>query len=152
MDEDEFRATYHELNKRRCVFEKALASRVCACGLAHHFRLADREGISCTSSTSRTDCHSLLEHLRHASRFALQLTHVDGPLPHAREIRVQNGGLLGVQRVTTPETAATDHVENVSALIAEARTLYGSVEGLPYDRIIKSVTEFQGRRKRSRKH
>ncbi|MEA3413416.1 MAG: hypothetical protein U9R74_18050 [Pseudomonadota bacterium] len=151
MDEDEFRATYHELNEHRCVFEKALASRVCACDRAHHFALADREGIACTSGASRTDCDSLLGLLRNASRFTLQLTRIDGPLPHAREIRVQNGGLLGLQHATSPDVQDTTRVENVAALVDEAKSIYGSLGQLPYDRIVKSVLAFQGRRKRSRK-
>jgi hypothetical protein len=151
MDEDEFRSTYHTLNECRCVFEKALASRVCACNRAHHFRLADREGITCTAEESRVDCLSLIELLRQSSRFTLQLTRIDGPLPHAREIRVQNGGLLGLQRATTPEVLDSGRVEDVAALIEEAKAVYGSLEQLPYDRIVKSVTAYQGRRKRSHK-
>lgn len=146
MDEEQYRATYHVVNERRCVFEKALNSRVCACECAQRFNLADREGVACRALAAQAQCQSLLDKFRETARFALHLKQVTGPLPHASEIKVQNGGLLGLQTVLT--SIASTPVANVHGLVSEAIKKYGDLDGLPYGRIVQSMVHFEMRRRR----
>ena len=152
MDETEYRQTYHEVNERRCVFEKAINARRCLCGLSQRFNLADREGVSCTSETSCIRCTQLLESLRNNARFALQMTNVPGPLPHAKEVKVQIGGMLGLQKLLHPEIINDDLVHNINGLTEAAIQQFNSLDNLPYSEIVKSVVSFEGRlRRRSQK-
>ena len=90
--------------------------------------------------------------MRSNARFALHLTSADAPLPHAREIKVQTGGLLGLQNLLHPEKSDADTVENAIGLIDTAITKFGRLEDLPYDIIVQAIVKFEGRKKRSRKH
>lgn len=148
MEEDQYRATYGEINPRRCVFEKAIGSRVCDCSRAHRFHLADREGVACGSEAARRLCRRCLDGLRRNARFALGLTKADSALPHSAEIRVQNGGLLGLQGLLANAPAGT--VADICAVVTQARDRFGSVEALPYDRIVPSVVHYRGRRRSRR--
>ena len=152
MDEQQYRNTYHSINDRRCVFEKTINSRRSTCKQAHRFQLADREGIACCSASANALCKELLDHMRSKARFALHLTSADGPLPHAREIKVQTGGLLGLQGLLHPEKSGADNIDNALGLIDAALTKFGSLESLPYDIIIQAIVRFEGRKKRSHKH
>ena len=152
MDEQQYRDTYHAVNDRRCVFEKTINSRRCTCKQSRRFHLADREGIACRSASGNALCRELLEHMRSKARFALHLTHADSPLPHAREIKVQTGGLLGLQGLLYPEKSDADNIDNAIGLIDAALTEFGSLESLPYDIIIQAIVKFEGRKKRSHKH
>ena len=152
MNENEYRATYHDLNKRRCIFEKALNSRVCGCQMAARFNLADREGVACKSPPGQTLCSELIGQLRQNSRFALALTRINGPLPHSREIKVQNGGLLGLQKVLCPEHQEQRKVEDVSGLVAQALETFDTLDRLPFDEIVQSVVGYEGRRKNTRRN
>ncbi len=147
MEEDQYRATYEEINPRRCVFEKAVNSRVCNCSRAHRFHLADREGVACGFETARVLCQRCLEGLRRNARFALGLIQADSPLPHGAEIRVQNGGLLGLQGLLDDSPDPPGTVADICAVVAQALDRFGSVEALPYDRIVPSVVRYQGRRR-----
>jgi hypothetical protein len=154
MDEDIYRATYHELNKRRCIFEKAINSRVCACKKSRQFNLADREGVACTSPAGQMMCKQLVDQFRRNARFSLGLTRVEGPLPHAREIKVQNGGLLGLQKLIVEKHDASkdlDRIDNIYGLVAQAIHRYGDLDRLPFNEIVKSVVSYGRRRKRSRR-
>lgn len=151
MDEDQYRATYHEVNKRRCVFEKALNSRVCACDQSRRFNIADREGVACKSQSGQEVCDELIRYLRHNARFTLGMNRISGPLPHAREIKVQNGGLLGLQKVLFEQNQDQGRVSNIYGLLVHALKRFGSLEQLPFDIIIKSVSAYQGRRRRPRR-
>jgi hypothetical protein len=150
MEEQEYRDTYHNLNQRRCVFEKTINSRRCTCEKALRFHLADREGIACKSAAGNALCTDLLNSMRHKARFALHLTRADAPLPHAKEIKVQTGGLLGLQALLHPEKTGQQNVDNVLGLIDLALQRYGRLAELPCDGIIQAIVKFEGRRKRPR--
>lgn len=146
MEENEYRDIYHQVNEHRCVFEKSILSRQTMCQFAHRFCLADREGVSCRDAPCYQNCKTLLEQLRHKAIFALKLTRIEGPLPHAKEIKVQTGGLLGLTAIlqqTNPET-----VTNISGLIQDAIAAYGSMESLPYDEITRRIVKYEVRQRR----
>jgi len=150
MEETEYRVTYKAVNECRCVFEKTISSRRSHCSKMLRFHLADREGISCRSAAGNALCTRLLVLMRSNARFALHITHAEGPLPHAREIRVQTGGLLELQALLQPELREADNVADIIALVDCAVERYTSLEALPFDRIVQGIVRFEGRRRRGR--
>ena len=147
MEEHEYRTTYNAVNERRCVFEKTINSRRCNCAKSQRFHLADREGIACTSASGNALCSELLNTMRSKARFALHLTSAEAPLPHAKEIRVQTGGLLGLQGLLYPDRAQAADIENVIGLIDRAIQKFGRLQDLPYTSIMQAIVRFEGRRK-----
>ncbi len=148
MEEAEFRKTYNEIRKLACPFEKALLSRQCNCAMARRFNLAEREGISCTAWKARRDCDAFLALLRDKARFALGLPAVSGPLPHAKEIKLQMGSLTGLQQVVQQNELPATWIKDIHALLAAAREQFGSLETLPFSAIMKAVSAYRGRRRR----
>ena len=148
MDEGEFKKTYEQIRALGCPYEKALLSRQCGCAMGRRFNLAEREGVFCTAWTARNNCGTLLGLLREKARFALRLTARTGPLPHAKEIRIQIGGLAGLRRVVQPDTPPS-RVEDIHALVNAAQARFGSLEKLPFSDIMQAVSAYQGRRRRS---
>jgi hypothetical protein len=146
VEEDQYRSTYKQLNERRCVFEKAVLSRRCSCSCSTRFYLADREGIACDSGNAHARCEKLIQLLRENAKFALKLTSLEGELPHAKEIKVQNGGLLGLQRVLRPDLT-TGSVVDIAGLTTLGERTYGALEAFPFREIIKSIVSFEGRRR-----
>jgi hypothetical protein len=152
VDETEYRQTYRAVNERRCVFEKAINARRCTCRLSQRFNLADREGVSCTSKTGSNRCKQLLDLLRKNANFALQMTNVPGPLPHAKEVKVQIGGMLGLQKLLHPQIRDEELAQDINGLAETAEQQFSSLDNLPYSEIVKSIVTFEGRlRRRSRK-
>lgn len=151
MDEQEYKSTYDSINTIRCVYEKAMCSLVTSCSQGQMFRLADRHGYTCRSAVHQKQCEALLNHLRKQTRFVFKLNEIDGPLPHNKEIRVQNGGLLGLYKAMHPEETA-EKVDDVSSLVSSAVQHFGGIESLPYDQLMQSVMAYQARpKRRSRK-
>ena len=114
MEENEYKSSYSEIATIRCEFEKALTNNKAKCSYARHFCLADREGYACKSWVSSAKCHELLGLLRESSRFILKLQQTGNKLPHNMEIRIQAGGLSGIQALFTPQQQ--DMVEDIFAL------------------------------------
>ncbi len=148
MEEQQYKDTYLAVNERRCVFEKTINSRRSACSKSVRFNLADREGVACKSASGNALCTELLTRMRSNARFALHMTHADGPLPHAKEIRVQTGGLLGLQGLMFPLLEGHENVEDIITTLDMALERYSSLEQLPYDIIVQGIVKFEGRRKR----
>jgi hypothetical protein len=144
VDEIAFMQALGSINPKPCVFGKVILSRLCACPKVNKRYAAEREMVECSDESSRLQCVELLDLLRNNSAFALKLTHVTPPLPHGPEMRVQCGGLLGLQL----EVDGSKEVVDISALIVTAREKFGSLEELPYSKIVQSVVSCEVRKKR----
>ena len=148
MEEDEYRSTYQTVNERRCVLEKALNSRKVTCSHSERFFLADREGVGCKSDAAQHRCQDLLTRMRDSARFVLQMTHIGGPLPHNKEIKVQAGGLLGLQAQLYPGRAGSDEVTDVFGLLNAADARFGGTDGFPYQDIVQYIARYKNRTRR----
>ena len=147
MDEQEYKKAYSEINNIRCVFEKALCSLACQCSKSQQFRLADRIAYGCRSSQAQQQCATFVEHLRKQTRFVFKLNEITGPLPHNKEIRVQNGGMLGLKKLVQGDIEQ-DNVEDIYILIQLVVKEYGDINKLPYDVLMQSVMSYKARPKR----
>lgn len=150
MEEQEYRRTYDSVSQRPCLFEKSVLAQRCGCRHARRFCLADREGVACGSQPGNHRCRELLEALRKNARFALQMTGIHGPLPHARELKVQSGGVYGLRAVLDPERDGPAPVEDVALLTEQALDRFGAFENLPFEQIVQHILRFEGRRRRDR--
>lgn len=151
MEESEYKSVYRDRTSKRCVFEKALTNLQAKCALSDHFCLADREGYACKDEVSSLNCSKILEKLRENSQFVLKLREIDGPLPHNMEIRVQAGGLRGLARLVNASSLDDQMAtENINGVVQSVIDKYGSLDALPYNEIVQSIVQFQGRRRRQR--
>jgi len=167
-DEDAFRRRRDAVLGHACPFERALLARCAACGLARSVLLAEREAIGCQAQAASERCRAYRDELRAASRFALRVD-ASAPWPFSKEIRLQCGGLIGLRQAlddADPDADAEGHVdsgrtgagpaapaapvEDADALLQRALNRYGSVEALPYSRIIRAVIRHEPRRRAPR--
>lgn len=150
MDQDAFRTTYKAINERHCVYEKAILTNSCGCSMASRFCIAEREGVHCGSDPARALCIELLEVLRRQARFALKTTDDRAALPHAKAMRIQVGGLRGIEAALHPEQPVPSRIRDVHRTIEAAIAAFGSLDRLPFQVIIKQVAAYQGRRRRGK--
>lgn len=144
MDEIAFMHALGSVNPKPCAFGKVILSRHCACSKVNKRYAAEREMVACNVDAEREQCVELLDLLRQNSAFALKLTHITPPLPHGPEMRVQCGGLQGLQH----EVDGAESVVDISALLAATREKFGSLENLPYSKIVQSVVSCEVRKKK----
>jgi hypothetical protein len=148
MDELEYHSTYKEINPTRCVFEKAINSRVCNCSRSARFNLADREGVSCKSNIAQQSCATILKSLRENARFVIQQKSIDGQLPHNAEIRIQNGAVKGLVKILQADSFDEQDIYGVFQLALEN---YQSIDDFPYSDLMQEISAYQVRRARTKK-
>jgi hypothetical protein len=156
LDQDAFRDTYNAVNERICPYEKSMLTGNCACARAKRFCIAEREGVHCTADDAQGRCLEYLARLRTQARFALRTTDGRSALPHAKAMRIQVGGLRGVQAVLEPEAEQPRRIDDVDALLRAAIARFGGLAELPFGQIIQQVAAYKGRqsfreRRRARK-
>jgi hypothetical protein len=151
VDEEEYREVYHSVNTVRCAFEKAMLTRRFGCENLIKHNIAEREAAGCMSEKCQEECKVFLGHLRRNAAFVLKVTATSGPLPHAKELKAQCGGLIGLQLILNPGYDQNSKIENIYGMIREATSKYHSVEQIPFQEINKYIAQFQGRRKRQRR-
>lgn len=149
MDENEFKAAYASVNDRPCVFGKALLRRCADCSRARRLHIAEREAIACQSPGAQARCARFHDSLQEKSLFALHLTHADGQLPHGKEMKVECGGLLGLQGTLEDGDAVELRVSDIHGLLDRALAQFQDLTALPYGEIVKSVVHYSYRRPHS---
>lgn len=147
MDQDEFRQTYREVNEVYCAFEKSVLTNECRCRCAERFCIAEREGVHCNCQPSQQRCLRWLELLREQARFALRTEDDRRLLPHGKAIRLQVGGMRGLNDIMAEESDASDDVD---AALAAAQERFGALEAVPFSVVMRAVAAYQVR-KRSRR-
>lgn len=135
MDETALRQKISELNERPCTFEKAILADCVECERADRIQIAEHERVACMHQASLSRCISLHDLLRHSFSFALKNLHDNVMLSHAQEMRVQCGGLLGLQNVLNGET----EVEDVDALLDDVLQRWGDLSDIPYSEVIHAA-------------
>lgn len=150
MDENAYRQAYRAANPVACPFGKAILTSHFGCEKSARVLIAERVAVSCKEEAARDRCAALHDALRHKALFTLKITHVDDEIPHAKEMKVQCGGLLGLQLVLYPEMAGNAGVANIYGLVEQVMRQFGDMESLPYGDIVKSIATYEGRRRSSK--
>lgn len=136
MDEAAYRQIFSEVIERPCSFEKAVLSRCVTCNRSGRIQIAEREAVTCQAASSLSRCTSMHDNLRHSFSFALGKVHDEAPLPHAQEMRVQCGGLKGLQYVLNGNA----DVENVDALMESVLQKWNDSTEIPYSEVVHAAT------------
>jgi hypothetical protein len=142
MDETAYRQILSSNIPNACPFEKSILSSCAACSKAEKHNIAEREVVACNDKEALGRCIALRDSLRHNFTFALGKSHIDGPLPHAQEMRMQCDGLKGLQY----SLDASDEVRDVASLVAMAQQKFGELADFPYAQIVRLANiHYKGR-------
>ncbi len=147
MEEQEFKQAYREVNPQPCPFEKAVLSYRCGCEKHQRVFIAEREGVACQSQAAQSICQQVHVHLQKNAQFALKLPDLTQPLPHAKAMKLQCGGLVGLQQNLADSVPQSIHeVNNIYSLIREAVKIYQTIAQFPYSQIVKFIVHYQVRK------
>ena len=149
LNEDAYKDAREDLNRLACPFEKAILRGCCGCELSQKNYIAERELIACKSAVARENCRTLRGLLHQNALFTLKLTHLSDLLPHAKDMKLQCGGMIGLQRIFATDPAPQTTVSNIHGLVLAAQEKFGNLENLPYSEIVISIAHYESRRRPS---
>ncbi|TVO75489.1 hypothetical protein [Sedimenticola selenatireducens] len=146
MDQDAYRKTYQQMNERFCLFEKCLFAGHAGCSQSERFNLAEREGIHCKSDSAQAQCAELLNLLHQHSRFILKFSDEHDILSHTQALRLQVGGIRGLDKIIENREEATHFVADIHSLLGKAIDSYTNLTELPFSELIQQIAAFKGRK------
>lgn len=141
MDEAAFHAARQALSPSACVFAKAVLSGCAQCTLAKRTAMAEREVVTCNSAVAHINCSTLSNLFRERAVFALRLPRHGEPIVHATAMKLQCGGLRGLQQAV--QAAHSD----VHAMVQSAMADGASLLDLPWDQMVASISAWETRRR-----
>jgi len=145
MDEDYYRSTISDIVTQECAFERSLLARHCDCSQSHRFNLAEREGIRCEAGLRQNNCVRLRDFLRDSVNFTFHIKDSNEKLPYAKQIKMQAGGLLSLQKLVSDVSSDTLKVADVHQLVINLEMKYPDFSQIPMVDILKEISTFKVR-------
>ena len=143
VDEAAFKRVANTAYPLPCPFGQALLAGCCACSRVTRHQIAEREALVCTLATAHQACTELHGLLRQNSQFAIRDIRDAAPITHAQHLKIQCGGLQGVQL----EVDGSPLVADVYALVEAARQKFGTADQFPYEHIVRAVAAYRARKR-----
>ena len=141
MDELAYHASRRAMNPSPCVFERAILVGCAQCELARRHALAEREVVACALEVARINCTILNKLFHERATFALRLPRPGAPIAHAKGMRLQCGGLRGLQAALAAPTT------DVHTMVQQAKANDASLLDLPWGEIVADIVAWQPRRR-----
>jgi hypothetical protein len=138
------------MEEYKCPFSAPLITRQFGCVQAQEVVHRGGTEINCTDAAAHARCDQLFQHMKLAALPAFGVEDDLLSMPHSVLVKIQYGGLLGLQRVLRAESQVAERVEDVQALVAEASARFGGAAGIPVAPLVADITTFKPRARRGR--
>ncbi len=133
--------------EHKCPYSGTLVSEQFACTMAKTVVRRGGPEVECTSEPGHARCVSLFQHMKQA---ALPVFGVEDDLltmPHSVLIKIQHGGLLGLQRILGEVPGEASTVADINALCDSAVRRYMNVASIPCQTFAQDMTNYKLRRR-----
>lgn len=134
------------METRKCPFSAPLVTHQFGCTKAQEVVRRGGAEIDCSDTAARSRCSALFERLKAA---ALPVFGVEDDLlsmPHSVLVKIQHGGLLGLQRELTGTATIAEKVDDIDQLATDVNARYG--DSVPVDTVVADITAFKLRVRR----
>lgn len=129
----------------KCPFSAPLITHQFGCALAKEVIHRGGTEIACTQDGAQLRCAGLFERLKTGALPAFGVEDDLLSMPHSVLVKIQYGGLLGLQRLLS---GPVEKIENIDTLLQQAATQWGNMEAVPCDSLISDITSFKPRSRR----
>jgi hypothetical protein len=106
--------------------------------------------IACTSDAAHARCQVLFGKLKETARPAFGVADDPLQMPHSVLVKIQYGGLLGLQRIVNPTLQGLPAVEDIEGLVRSAAERFSALEDVPYGDFCADMTGCRLPRRRRR--
>lgn len=132
-----------------CPFSATLVQEDFACPNANPIVRRGGAEIACTDALAHARCQQLFQRLKDAALPEFGVEDDLLKMPHSVLVKIQYGGLLGLDRSLHPSTDTTA-IDDIDKLVSVAIERFGSVEAIPYRDFCDQIINYRlpGRRRR----
>ena len=128
-----------------CAFSNTLITGQFGCDKAEQVTRRGGPDIACTSEAAHQRCEKLFQRMKAAALPAFGVEDDLLSMPHSVLVKIQHGGLLGLQRLVDGAGAAD--VKNIHALVDRANGKYRNLDAVPCPELVSDMTSYKLRRR-----
>ena len=138
------------MENRICPFSATLVKDDFAC--RHASQVVRRGGVEivCASGADHQRCTALLQAFKAVALPAFEVSDDLTQMPHSVLVKIQFGGLLGLQHSMHPDDAAAETVRDIATLVDEAEKQFTSISAIPCAPLVADMTSHKLSRRRRR--
>jgi hypothetical protein len=138
------------MTDRICPFSATLAKNDFACPRATQVIRRGGTEFSCQSGTAHTRCQQLFENCKQAALPEFGVEDDLTMMPQSVLVKIQFGGLLGLQRSISEPSADGKGVEDIDALVGAAIEHFSGLESIPYQQLARDIIAWKLPRRRGK--
>ena len=133
------------MEEHKCPFQVPQIKKDFACTLGIEVTRRDGAAIVCQSSVASPHCCELYEHLKQVGLEAFDMNDDLLEVPQSLYIKVQYGGLLGLQRLLGN---VRQDIADISSLVAQLHERYDTIDNVPCEQVQADIKSHTVRRKK----
>ena len=134
-----------------CPFSATLVKEDFGCMQATKIIRRGGSEIACSAADAQLRCADLFQKLKDTALPEFNLEDDLLQIPHGVLVKIQFGGLLGLQRISNATKATASDIRNIDALLETTIETYGSINNIPFSSLSEDITDYQLTRRRRRK-
>ncbi len=134
----------------KCPFNQPLRSEAFGCVHARAITRRDGPDVCCTSQPAQERCSAVFELMKTSALPDFGVADDPQQMPYSVVVKIQFGGLLGLQRHLGVGSPDPHRVENIDALVQRAVAVHGSPAEIPYGDLIGDISAHKIKRRRAR--
>ena len=133
----------------KCPFGAPLTKGDFGCSHAQEVVRRGGSEYDCRSAPDHARCSELFDRLKQASLPAFQVEDDLTSMPHSVQVKIQYGGLLGLERLAGGRPPGG--IEDISTTVSAAKDRYGSLAAIPYTDLVGDITNIKLQRRSRRR-
>jgi hypothetical protein len=134
------------MEEYKCAFSNTLITGQFGCDKAEQVTRRGGPDIACTSEAAHQRCEKLFQQMKAAALPAFGVEDDLLSMPHSVLVKIQHGGLLGLQRLLDG-AAGSEGVKNIHALVNQTIEKYNSLDAVPCPALVQDMTTYKLRRR-----
>lgn len=134
----------------KCPFAAPLIRTTASCRHAHEVVRRGGSEFDCLSEAEHARCEQVFAGLKACALAASDVEDDPMLIPHSLLVKIQSGGLIGLQRLLG-ESDADGRVADIADLVTRAAANFGGADRIPYATLGEDMTTFKLERRAGRR-
>lgn len=135
------------MHEYKCAFSSTLVTNQFGCENGEQVTRRSGPDIACTADAAHQRCEKLFQQMKAVALPAFGVEDDLLSMPHSVLVKIQFGGLLGLQRLLGSGVAGIAEVKNVHALVDQAMEKYHDLDAVPFPALVEDMTSHKLRRR-----
>jgi hypothetical protein len=136
------------MTEHKCPFSAPLVTRQFGCASSQEVIHRGGTEINCTDAVAHARCDRLFQRMKAAALPAFGVEDDLLSMPHSVLVKIQYGGLLGLQRLLRAASQVGERIDDIQTLVAEASLRFS--DAVPCALLVDDITAFKPRARRGR--